>query len=156
VQASAPLLDVIVAPVAAVPLDQRCCPDWGRRKWANGSVRDLVTVEVKLAFTAHAVQQALNYTRFSHRVWVAVPVQSNKTPDLPLSFPVFFEYAVSNGLGILACWRRRGRSYDVFPVQWPRRNEVDPLEEERFHERYRAEFEKAGVIPRSSPPPRRR
>ena len=31
-------------------------------------------------------------------------------------------------------------------IHWPLRNSLDPLEEEEFLERYRDEFEEAGVI----------
>ncbi len=108
---------------------------------------DLVTVEVKLEFNAQVVHQAVSYTRFSHRVWIAVPVDtdshSSELRDLNLSL---FEYAISRGLGILACRRRRGKSYEVFPIHWPLKNQLDPLAEEQFKERYRTEFEEAGIL----------
>jgi hypothetical protein len=108
---------------------------------------DLITVEVKLEFSAQAVHQAVSYTRFSHRAWIAVPVDtdshSSELRDLNLSL---FEYAISRGLGILACRRRRGKSYEIFPIHWPLRNQLDPLAEEQFKERYRAEFEEAGIL----------
>ena len=54
------------------------------------------------------------------------------------------------GLGVLACHRRQGRRYDVFPLQWPRRIEPDGLEREAFIERQRHTLEDAGAIaPRS-------
>lgn len=114
--------------------------------WRPRNVCDLITVEVKLEFSAHAVQQALNYARFSHRAWVAVLVESGSASELVRKAPTLFEYAISRGLGILACRRRQGKSYDVFPVHWPLRNQLDPLEEEEFHERYREHLEQAGVI----------
>ena len=114
--------------------------------WRSANVCDLIAVEAKLDFNAQVVQQALNYTHFSHRAWVAVPVQTDEKSELRELNPSLFEYAISNGLGILACRRRKGRSYEVFPVQWPVRNQLDPLEEEGFLERYREEFERAGVI----------
>ncbi len=120
-------------------------------EWRPRNVCDLITVEVKLEFNAQVVQQALNYTRFSHRAWVAVPADSNS--ELRERNPTLFEYAISRGLGILACRRRPGRSYDVSPVHWPLRNQLDPLEEEEFHERYRDQLEEAGVIePREKRP----
>ncbi len=120
--------------------------------WRPRNVCDLVTVEVKLEFNAQAVQQALNYSRFSHRAWVAVPVSTNSKSELRERNPTLFEYAISRGLGILACRRCRGRSYDVFPVHWPLRNQLDPLEEEEFKERYRSHFEEAGIIERKRRP----
>jgi hypothetical protein len=108
---------------------------------------DLITVEVKLEFSAQVVHQAVSYTRFSHRVWIAVPVDtdshSSELRDLNLSL---FEYAISRGLGVLACRRRKGRSYEVFPIHWPLKNQLDQLAEEQFKERYRAEFEEAGIL----------
>jgi hypothetical protein len=114
--------------------------------WRSQHFCDLIAVEVKLDFTAHAVQQALNYTRFSHRAWVAVVVESDSRAELPRLHPSLFDYAVSNGLGVLACRRRQGRSYEVLPVHWPRRNQPDPLEEQEFVERYREQFEAAEVV----------
>jgi hypothetical protein len=114
--------------------------------WRPCNVCDLITVEVKLEFSAQVVQQALNYARFSHRAWVAVLVETDSNAELREKNPTLFEYAISHGLGILACRRRQGRSYEVFPVHWPIRNQLDPLEEEEFKERYRNEFEAAGVI----------
>jgi hypothetical protein len=114
--------------------------------WRSERVCDLVTVEVKLEFISQVVQQALSYTRFSHRVWLAVPVDTDSHSELREKNPALFEYAISQGLGILACRKRKGRSYEVFPIHWPLRNSVDPLEEEEFLERYRPEFEAAGVV----------
>jgi len=113
--------------------------------WRSDRVCDLVTVEVKLEFISQVVQQALSYTRFSHRVWLAVPVDTDSHSELQKN-PALFEYAISQGLGILACRKRKGRSYEVSPIHWPLRNSVDPLEEEEFLERYRPEFEEAGVV----------
>jgi len=114
--------------------------------WRPCNVCDLITVEVKLEFSAQVVQQPLNYARFSHRAWVAVLVETNSNYELRERNPTLFEYVISHGLGILACRRRQGRSYDVFPVHWPTRNQLDPLEEAEFLERYRDEFEEAGVV----------
>jgi hypothetical protein len=114
--------------------------------WRSRSFCDLITVEVKLEFSPHVVQQALSYTRFSHRAWVAVPVEGDSTAYLPRRYPALFDYAISRGLGVLACRRRQGRSYEVTPVHWPLRNQGDPLQEQEFIERYREQFEKAGVI----------
>jgi len=115
--------------------------------WRSRNVCELVTVEVKLEFTPFAVQQALNYTRFSHRVWVAVRVDSDYF-ELPTRDPKLFDYAISRGLGILACRRRQGGRYDVVPVHWPLRNQIDPLEEERFLDRYREQLEEAEAVER--------
>lgn len=114
--------------------------------WRPGNVCELIAVEVKLDFTAQAVQQALNYARFSSRAWVAVRVDTVEYSELRERDPNLFEYAISRGLGVLACRRRQGRSYDVFPVHWPLRNQIDPSEHEEFVERYREEFEEAGII----------
>ena len=122
--------------------------------WHTDTQVELVTVEVKLAFSPQAIHQALNYTRFSDRVWLAVPVtfdssQANKAAlALRAENPTLFDYAVNHGLGILACRRARGRSYDVFPVHWPRRCTPDPVEKEKFIERYRDQLEDAEVVER--------
>jgi len=112
----------------------------------SSKVYDLITVEVKLEFSAQAVQQALSYTRFSHRAWVAASVETDSHWELHESNPTLFEYAISSGLGILACRRRKGNRYEVFPVHWPLRQALDPLEADEFLERYREEFEEAGVL----------
>jgi len=114
--------------------------------WRSREVCELITVEVKLEFSAQVVQQALSYTRFSHRAWVAVPVDTDSRSELREKNPALFEYAISKGLGILACRRRKGRSYEIFPIHWPLRNVLDPVEQEEFLERYREEFEEAGVL----------
>jgi hypothetical protein len=114
--------------------------------WRSPNFCDLITVEVKLEFSPQVVQQALNYTRFSHRVWVAVLVETDSRNELPKRHPALFDYAVSRGLGVLACRRRKGRSYEVLPVHWPLRNQPDPLAEEEFIERYREQFETAEAV----------
>jgi hypothetical protein len=114
--------------------------------WRSDKVYDLIAVEVKLEFSAQVVQQALSYTRFSHRAWVAVPVETDSHWELREKNPTLFEYAISRGLGILACRRRKGRRYEVFPVHWPLRHGLDPLEADEFLERYREEFEEGGVL----------
>lgn len=118
--------------------------------WRSSKCVELVSVEIKLDFTARLVQQAKNYGRFSDRVWIAVPVlaeAAEASTALRDFDPMLFEHVVEVGLGILACRRRPGRSYDVVPVHWPRRVHPDPLEKELFLERYRKAFEDAGVIP---------
>ena len=114
--------------------------------WRPRNFCDLITVEVKLEFSAHAIQQALNYTRFSHRAWVAVLVETDLSAELAQRHPALFDYAISRGLGVLACRRQQGRSYKVSPVQWPLRSHPDPLQEEEFIERYREQFEEAGIV----------
>lgn len=122
--------------------------------WRSERVVELVSVEVKLDFTARLIQQAKNYMRFSDRVWVAVPVlaeASDASAALREYDALLFEHAIDCGLGILACRRRPGRSYEVVPVQWPRKLNPDAVEKEQFLERYRRVFEKAGVVaPKSS------
>lgn len=116
----------------------------------SDDVCELITVEVKLEFCPQVVQQALNYTRFSHRAWVAVRVETDSNRELRERNPNLFEYAISKGLGILACRRRQGKSYEVFPVHWPLRSQPDPLEQEEFLERYRDQFEEAGIVDRKN------
>jgi hypothetical protein len=121
--------------------------------WRSSKVVELVTVEVKLEFTARLVQQARNYGRFCDRVWLAVPVlaeAADAAGALREFDPMLFEHVVDTGLGILACRRRPGRSYEVLPVHWPRRMRPDLVEKDGFLERYRRQFEQAGVLaPRS-------
>ena len=124
--------------------------------WRSSSFLEFITVEVKLEFSAQVVQQALNYTRFSHRVWVAVLVETDQENELPKRFPALFDYAVSQGLGVLACRRRKGRRYEVRPVHWPLRNQPDPLAEEEFIERYREQLEKAEAVDTKEKRPRPR
>lgn len=121
--------------------------------WRSSSVVELVAVEVKLDFTSRLVQQARNYQRFAHRVWIAVPVTSDPSEGstwLRDTDPLLFEHVVECGLGIIACKRRQGGCYEAVPVHWPRRQEPDPVEKERFLDRYRTHFEEAGCLaPRS-------
>lgn len=120
--------------------------------WRAADVCDLVAVEVKLEFSAHAIQQALNYKRFAHRVWVACLVESDSNLELRDRNPGLFDYAVSSGVGVLACRRSQGRGYKVRPIQWPVRSQPDLLEEQEFKERYRPQFEDAGVLERPKRP----
>lgn len=117
--------------------------------WRSERIAEIVSVEVKLDFTARLLQQARNYSRFSDRVWVAVPVLAD-VADVAEALrdydPLLFEHVLEVGLGILACRRRPGRSYEIVPVQWPRRNHPDAVEREQFLERYRSSFEAAGVL----------
>jgi hypothetical protein len=118
--------------------------------WRSAKTIELVTVEVKLEFSARLVQQARNYTRFSDRVWIAVPVEAeagDAGSALREDDGLLFEHVVAAGLGVLACKRRRGRSYDVFPVHWPRRQNPDVHEKDVFIERYRSLLERALVVP---------
>lgn len=112
--------------------------------WRPHNICELITVEVKLEFSAQAVQQALNYARSSHRTWIAV--ETGSALELLQRDPSLFEYAISRGLGVLACRRLQGRAYDVSPIHWPLRNQPGPVEEAEFHERYREELEKAGAL----------
>lgn len=118
--------------------------------WRSDSVVELVTVEVKLEFTSLLVQQAKNYCRFSHRVWIAVPLAgaaADAAERLRATNELLFEHVVDSGLGILACLKRVGRSFEVVPVHWPRRFEPDNLEKQALVERYREQFEDARVVP---------
>lgn len=118
--------------------------------WRSAKTVELIAVEVKLDFSARLVQQARNYARFADRVWIAVPILaelSEASSALREYDPMLFEHVIDAGLGILACRRRPGRSYEVVPVHWPRRTHPDPVEREMFLERYRSHFETAGVLP---------
>jgi hypothetical protein len=120
--------------------------------WRSKTDVELVTVEVKLAFSAGAVQQAVNYSRFAHRVWIAVPINSTieeASLELRESDPRLFEYVISMGVGILGCRRGRGRCYNVYPLHWPQLNALDVIERAEFIERHRATFEEADVIERT-------
>jgi len=122
--------------------------------WRSPKAIDVITVEVKLKFTAFLVQQARNYTRFSERVWIALPVDATTSRDAAMELraqdQLLFEHVIEAGLGILACHRGRGGAYDVFPIHWPRRNIVDAREREELIKRYRPQFEESGVIPPAS------
>lgn len=118
--------------------------------WRSPKSIDIVTVEVKLKFTGFLVQQARNYTRFSERVWIALPVDATNSKDAAVELrsqdQLLFDHVVDSGMGILACHRGRGGAYDVFPIHWPRRNIVDPREREVLIARYRQQFEDSGVV----------
>jgi len=115
--------------------------------WRSDDVVEIVSVEVKLDFCAKLVQQANNYRRFSHRVWIALPVSTDE-PGIEIreSAPSLFEYVIEQGIGILACRRRQGHSYEIWPIQWPRLNQLDSLERIEFMERYRTVFEETCVV----------
>jgi hypothetical protein len=121
--------------------------------WRSKEVVDLIAVEVKLSFSARLAQQANNYRRFADRVWAALPVQApvgRAALELRETNGRLFDYLISLGVGILACHKRKGRSYEVFPVQWPQRCFPDPIERHEFVERHYQTFEDAGVVaPRS-------
>ena len=113
------------------------------------AVVETITVEVKLDFTVRLIQQANNYRRFSSRVWIAVPCTSDASEaaaQLREIDPMLFEYVTELGLGILACRRAKGRSYEVFPIHWPRLGPPDAVATEGFIERYRSVFEEANVV----------
>jgi hypothetical protein len=117
--------------------------------WRSEKRVDIVTVEIKLHFGPQVVHQAHNYTRFSNRVWIAVPVtvgSDEAAVQLREENPTLFDYVTEVGLGILGCHRRQGGKYDVFPLHWPRRFEPDPVEFDGFVERYRPEFEDTRVV----------
>lgn len=115
----------------------------------NEGVAEIFAIETKLEFTAKAIQQALNYTRFANRVWLAVPVTTHEgAEELRAIDESLFEYAVEKGIGILACRKAKGRSYEVRAVHYPKRQVVDPVDRVVFVERYRSNFEAAGLIER--------
>lgn len=118
--------------------------------WRSDSHIEIVAVEVKLAFGARGVQQACNYRRFAERTWIAVPVTTDLTEaagELRDLDPLLFDYVVEQGIGILACRRGVGRSYQIAPVHWPMLITNDPLCRQDFKERYRATLEEAEVVP---------
>lgn len=125
--------------------------------WRNENICELIAVEVKLGFNSKLVQQASNYTRFSNRVWIAVLIEDADRDSLldalRMKDALLFDHVVELGLGILACRRTQGRSYEVFPIQWPRLQRPSMLELDSFKESYRDTFEKAGVL---APETRRR
>ena len=117
--------------------------------WRSRKVIELVAVEVKLDFTARAVQQACSYTRFAHRTWLAVKVVNGPEYaawELWTRDPGLFDHAVARGIGIIGCKATPGRAYTAFPIQWPKRHEPDPFEREQFLEHYREWFEDADVL----------
>lgn len=118
--------------------------------WRSQEVVEIVAVEAKLEFNAIAVQQAMNYSRFSDRVWIAVPISSEIAEagqELRANDPLLFDYVVENGIGILACKRRQGRAYQVSPIHWPKKMNPDLLSRHQALERYRYKLEIAEVIP---------
>ncbi|MBI2192622.1 MAG: hypothetical protein HYU36_11625 [Planctomycetes bacterium] len=117
--------------------------------WRNAQRVEVVAVEVKLGFDPKAIHQACNYTRFCHRVWVAVCIKAKLTEagnELRSQNLGLFEYAVSQGLGIIACRRTQGKGYEALPIHWPRLQNPDPAEKDEFVQKYRENFVKAGVI----------
>lgn len=119
--------------------------------WRDSETVELVTVEAKLEFSAQAVQQAANYSRFSHRVWIAIAVDAGIevdeiVPDLRETNALLFEYVLFLGLGVIACQKAKGQSYKCFAVQWPRKQDPDNFEKQTFLECYRETFEQAGIL----------
>lgn len=121
--------------------------------WRDTETAEIVTVEAKLEFNAQVVQQAANYSRFSHRVWIAVVVEKSIeveqiVPSLQESDSLLFEYILSLGLGVIACQPGRGGSYACYPVQWPQKKDPDLFEKQNFINSYWETFEEAGLIVR--------
>lgn len=119
--------------------------------WRSDENVELVTVEAKMEFNAQVVQQAANYSRFSHRVWIAVVVESSievetMIPSLREQDPLLFEYILALGLGVIACQRKQGNGFECYAVQWPRKQNPDEFEKQHFLDCYRGTFEKAGVL----------
>lgn len=117
--------------------------------WRTQSLLELVTVEAKIDFTVTAASQAAYYTRFSHRVWLAVRVSSdieNAALELRETNPDLFDFIIDKGIGILACRRTQGSAYEVTPIQWPKKQVLEDLPKSNFIERYRDCFEMAQVI----------
>ena len=115
--------------------------------WRTDEIVELVAVEVKLQFSPKVVLQAGNYKRFAHRVWIAVPVSSDDPAiELRETDPLLFEHVVEHAIGILACRKRPGGSYQVWPIHWPGLNRLDSVARDAFIERYRPSFEEALVV----------
>ena len=115
--------------------------------WRSDTAVDLVAVEAKLSFTSDAVMQAISYTRFADRVWLAVGCQTDSPlEDLLFENRSLLDFAVGHGLGILCCKMGRGRSYDIIPVSYPRKQNPDEIERDRFKERYSTTLEAAKVL----------
>ena len=111
-------------------------------------LRRLAEQEISLS-GAYTIQQASNYLRLADRVWIAVPVEAqllDSAAELREASPLLFEHAVSLGLGILACRKGRGGSYELAPIHWPSLNTPDKVERKEFLERHRSVFEEACVL----------
>ena len=115
--------------------------------WRSDEVVELVAVEAKLEFSTKLILQATNYKRFAHRVWAALPVTSDE-PGIELREydPLLFEHVIEQGIGVLACRKRQGGAYDIWPIHWPRLNKLDSIARDDFIERYRHVFEEASVV----------
>ncbi len=123
--------------------------------WRTESRVEYVTVEIKLEFTARLVQQAANYRRFSHRVWIAVPTDNEgalAAEELRQQDERLFDHCIQLGLGILSCKRAQGKSYRVSAIHWPSCQSPLPGEVEAFQERYRKQLEDGHVLERKNRP----
>lgn len=117
--------------------------------WRAPDVAEVVAVEVKLEFTAKLVQQANNYRRFADRVWIALPVDApllSAASALRMQDPLLFDYVTELGIGIIACRRAKGKSYETVAIQWPRACDPNRLERAELIERHRRVFEEAHVV----------
>lgn len=112
--------------------------------WRSPEIVETIVVEAKLNFSARLIQQATNYQRFANRVWIALPCSSAE--ELRESDERLFDFVVERGLGVLACIKRRGRSYEVQAIHWPRYQRIDSLEHTALIERHRGTFEEAKVV----------
>jgi len=107
----------------------------------------LIAVEAKLKLSPRLVLQAANYKRFAHRVWIAVPVDSDEPAiEVRAGDALLFDHVVDLGIGILACRRRPGGAYEVWPIHWPRLNQLDWVARDAFVDRYRRVFEEAHAV----------
>lgn len=122
--------------------------------WKNDHHYEIVAVEAKQDFTAEAVYQALSYSRFAHRVWVAVLIPPKTSGYSHIEWLMeknleLFEYAVDMGLGILACRRTQGGGngrYNVSIQSYPRLQTPNKVSRENFESRYREQLVRAGVL----------
>ncbi len=117
--------------------------------WISESIVESVTVEVKLEFTSRLVQQANNYRRFSHRVWIAVPIEgklNEAASFLRQTNLALYEYVVELGIGILACRKGQGDKYTVQAVHWPSLNHPSRLEFDQFIGRHIDTFRDARCL----------
>jgi hypothetical protein len=122
--------------------------------WKNEKHYEIVAVEAKQDFTAEAVFQALSYTRFADRVWVAVLIPPKISDDNHIEWLMdtnleLFEYAIDMGLGILACRRTQGGGngrYNIYIQSYPQLQTPKKACRENFEKRYQEQLLLAGVV----------
>lgn len=113
--------------------------------WRAQEDIEVVTVEAKLEFTARLVQQANNYRRFSHRVWIALPGHTENT--LRDEDQHLFDFVIESGLGIMLSQNSK-KNIEFRPIHWPRLQAPNRFEMLRFQERYLDQFTEARAAQR--------